>query len=223
MKFDHILKPIIIEGLEKTINWYQKDLSCYLRSVFNLVGFKDRDINDKPYYVSPHNICSHMNYPLRDNKEYLHKVKKEILLEINKKYSSFGHDYVSELSCQQLLFLLEKFGGNAPFDESEKISIFDYYKIKAAREIIRYNRNNLGHKDNLIIYIDLSGIQKFIYNIVSTGALKNLRSRSFFIELLSHHIIYKTITDFNVHSVNVLMNGGGSIYIILHVLTSITN
>jgi len=109
--------------------------------------------------------------------------------------------------------LLEKFGGNVPHDETGEISIFDAYKIKAARAVIQHNHQQ-GHKDNLLINIDLSGIQKFIYNIVSAGALKNLRSRSFFIELLCYHIIDKVLDRFNLHHANILMNGGGSIYIL---------
>jgi CRISPR/Cas system CSM-associated protein Csm3 (group 7 of RAMP superfamily) len=40
--------------------------------------------------------------------------------------------------------LLEKFGGNVPNDETGEISIFDAYKIKAARAVIQHNRQKEG-------------------------------------------------------------------------------
>ncbi len=210
---DELLKPIFIEGLFKTINWYNSDNSHYLRAIFNQVGFKDKDEKEDLYWILPLSLSSRIIYPTR-NSDDLEKAKKEVLQEINEGYEAFSEEYLSYLNSNQLFFLLEKFGGNVPLDESGTVSIFDSYKIKAIRAIIQSNRESLRHKDNLLINIDLSGIQRFIYNITSTGALKNLRARSFFIELLCNHIIYKTLNYFNLHYANVLLNGGGSIYIL---------
>ncbi|MEW6617933.1 MAG: type III-A CRISPR-associated protein Cas10/Csm1 [bacterium] len=210
---EELLKPIFIDGLLETINWYKSDAPYYLRSIFNQVGFKDRDGKEAIYYTSPSSLSSQIVYPKSD-KNGLKRIKKEVLEQINEYYKAFSKDYLDSLNSNQLLFLLEKFGGNVPIKESEVTSIFDVYKIKAAKAVIQLNRENLEHHDNLLINIDLSGIQRFIYNISSSGASKNLRSRSFFVELLSNHLIYKVLNALNLHYVNVIMNGGGNIYIL---------
>jgi len=212
--FKHaLLAPIFVEGLQKVLVWYKSDDSHYLRSIFNLVGFIDQNGNESKYYVPPTSLSPNLKYPQTDSLKDFHQIKVDTLAEITKSYEDFSQSYLKGLNGNQLYFLLEKFGGNVPLDETGEISIFDAYKIKAARAVIQHNRQN-GDKDNLLINIDLSGIQKCIYNIVSAGALKNLRSRSFFIELLCYHIIDKVLQEFNLHQANILMNGGGSIYIL---------
>lgn len=210
-----ILKPIFIEGLLKIKDWFCKENAPYLRSIFDQVGFQDRDGNKAAYYTMPASLNAEITFPVQKGEIKTLKTEKEkVLTEINKHYKTFSPEYLNSLSPNQLFFLLEKFGSNIPADETELTSTFDKYKIKAAKKIIRENRKSSTHNESLLINIDISGIQGFIYNISSSGALKNLRSRSFFIELLSNHIIYKILNAFDLHYVNVLMNGGGSIYIL---------
>ena len=162
----------------------------------------------------PTSLSSRIIYPVKNEVKTLISAKENILREITEKNAGFAASYLTGLSTNQLFFLLEKFGGSIPIDQKGAISVFDSYRIKATREVIQSNRVALGHKDNLLINIDVSGIQRFIYNISSTGALKNLRARSFFIELLCNHIVLRVLSAYNLHYANVLMNGGGSIYIL---------
>lgn len=214
MDLDGILKEIFIDGLLKIPEWCKTENPFYLHSIFYRIGFKDRDKDIEPYYAFPGSLSSKIFYPVQGKNEILETGKKRILSEIKTYYQDFSHDYLNSLTSNQLFFLLEKFGSNIPVDDECMISIFDRYKIIAARKIIKTNRENLGHSENLFINIDISGIQRFIYNISSAGALKNLRSRSFFIELLCNHIVHKVLNAFNIHSVNVIMSGGGTIYIL---------
>lgn len=214
MEIDSFIKPILFEGLQKVIGWYRADSNIFLRSIFDQVGFKKRDDTEKPYFVVPSSLSSKIVYPIKDEITNLISAKKNVLREIVEKNEGFSIEYLNGLSTNQLFFLLEKFGSSVPFDEKGENSVFDVYKIRVAHGVIRSNMEGLGHKDNLLINVDVSGIQRFIYNISSTGALKNLRSRSFFIELLCNYIIAKVLRAYNLHYANVLMNGGGSIYIL---------
>ena len=214
MNFDDILKPIFIEGILTIKDWCELSESYYLKSIFSMVGFKDINEKDKDYFVPPMFLSSKITYPKSDDIESFDEIRKEYLMKIAYNYHGFSEDYLKKLNTNQLFFLLEKFGCNIPMDDKGETSIFDTYKIQAAKAVINQNNQSMGHKDSFLLNIDLSGIQKFIYNITSTGALKNLRSRSFFIELLCYHIIDRVLEAFNLHSVNVLMNGGGNIYIL---------
>jgi CRISPR-associated protein Csm1 len=82
--------------------------------------------------------------------------------------------------------------------------------MMAAKAVIAENRKN-GHRiGNRLIQIQISGIQSFIYEIGSRNALKNLRARSFFVELLLNHVIDQFVMKYKLHPANVIMNGGGS-------------
>lgn len=214
MEIDSVIDPILKEGLQKVFEWCKADDNFFLKSIFDQIGFKKREDSEIAYFVVPASLSSKIGYPLKDEIKTLIGAKKDILREITEKNESFSEDYLNGLSTNQLYFLLEKFGGSVPFDKKGENSVFDVYKNQAALEIIRSNREKLVQKDNLLINVDLSGIQRFIYNITSSGALKNLRSRSFFIELLCNHIVLRVLRAYNLHHTNVLMNGGGSIYIL---------
>lgn len=214
MEIDSVINPILTEGLQRVIEWYRTDSDFFLRSIFDQVGFKKRDDTETPYFVVPSSLSTRIGYPVKDEIKTLTGAKEEILREIEKKNKGFEEDYLNGLSTNQLYFLLEKFGGSVPFDKKGEDSVFDVYKNKTAQAVVSSNRKILGQKDNLLINIDLSGIQRFIYNITSAGALKNLRSRSFFIELLCNHLMLRVLSAYNLHYANVLMNGGGSIYIL---------
>ncbi|MEW5803695.1 MAG: type III-A CRISPR-associated protein Cas10/Csm1 [bacterium] len=214
-KSEDVLKPILIEGLLKVRDWFHKQDAPYLRSIFDQVGFKDKDETISAYYVKPTSITSNISYPTKVKDVLLDEIKAGTLNEIKTRYESLDENYLRLLTVNKLMFLLEKFGGTIPIEGNENISIFDTYKVRAAKAIIARNRKEFKHDPgNLIINLDLSGIQSFIYNITSQGALKNLRSRSFFIELLCNHAIDRCIDAFNLHDVNILMNGGGNIYIL---------
>jgi CRISPR-associated protein Csm1 len=212
---ERILKPILVNGLQKVREWFLRKNVSYLRSVFDQVGFIDTNEMSDIYYVPPYSLTSEIIYPVKRKNPLLDEVRSKTYHEIFTQHHSFNDNYLAGLPANRLLFLLEKFGGTVPVEGDSTISIFDMYKIMGAKAIVRLNRETLKHEQgNLIINIDLSGIQRFIYNIVSRGALKNLRSRSFFIELLCGHAVNRVINSFNLHQVNVLINGGGNVKIL---------
>ena len=61
----------------------------------------------------------------------------------------------------------------------------------------------------LLVGADLSGLQKFIYNISSSGAAKSLRARSFYIQLLEEVLSMYVLEALQLPSTNVLYVGGG--------------
>ncbi len=178
------------------------------------MGFIDHNSNEPKYFVSPTILSSQFHSPQAEHLENLEQVKNQVLSVITENYINFSQDCLEKFNANRLFFLLENFCDNVPLNENGEISIFDTYKIKAARAVIQHNRQKEGHQDNLLINIDISGIQKFIYTIISADALKNLRTRSFFIELLCYYIIDQVLQAFQLHHANILMNGCGSIYVL---------
>lgn len=73
----------------------------------------------------------------------------------------------------------------------------------------------LQQPDFLLIGGDISGIQEFIYQVTSERALKGLRARSFYLQVLSEIMARKVLHEFNLSEVNLLYCGGGNFYLIL--------
>lgn len=68
----------------------------------------------------------------------------------------------------------------------------------------------------LLIGGDLSGIQNFIYTISSWKALRNLKARSVYLELMTEHIINELLQELRLCRANVIYAGGGRFYVLAH-------
>lgn len=128
-------------------------------------------------------------------------------------------------------------------DKHPDISFYDHSKLAAAIAGCMYRyytekeaysekwyrneplRNEIlnvpeGEKPYLLIGGDISGIQKFIFTITSKGALKSLKGRSFFLELLSEHIVSELIKSLKLTRCNIIFSEGGHFYILSYNTTS---
>ncbi|MEM4710954.1 MAG: type III-A CRISPR-associated protein Cas10/Csm1 [Candidatus Woesearchaeota archaeon] len=92
-------------------------------------------------------------------------------------------------------------------------NILNHFKNKKNKNI-NYDENILRKEDLIIIHGDISGIQKFIYNIYTTGALKTLKGRSAYLSLLNEVLAYHFINRLNHTVANILFYGGGHFYIL---------
>lgn len=70
-------------------------------------------------------------------------------------------------------------------------------------------------KSFLLCSMDISGIQKFIYTITSKNALRTLRARSFYLEIMMEHIIDLLLDKLELSRANLLYSGGGHCYLLL--------
>jgi len=93
-----------------------------------------------------------------------------------------------------------------------KASIVSYLKEKKA------SGDELQRADLLLLGGDLSGIQEFIYQVTSEKALKGLRARSFYLQLISEVLARRILDEFNLPESNILYCGGGNFYLLLPAL-----
>jgi CRISPR-associated protein Csm1 len=75
-----------------------------------------------------------------------------------------------------------------------------------------YSRDTKAY---ILFKADISGIQDFIYNISSKQALKGLRGRSFYLELLCQQIADEILNIFHLGRVNQIYLGGGGFSLLL--------
>lgn len=150
-------------------------------------------------------------------------------------YKKIVDSFLSELSAveneTQLYFLLEKYFWCVPAqttNHNQDISLFDHAKTTAAITLCLYDEYKEGHltserlkqmsknSDNhfMLINGDVSGIQDFIFNIPSKGAVKTLKGHSVYVSLLTDVLAGYLIRQLNLKEANILYNGGGNFYIL---------
>lgn len=217
------------EGEEKGF-----DPKLNLDSIFS-VFYSDKKIQvANKYPLIYKDINKAFNYPRKDislatNSNY------EALL--NKIKSHFITKDISKISINQLLQILEEGFSYVPSSTNRAevcdISLYVHSKITSAvascmklyfdeQQIQDYKKYcfNSGSKifRNEKIYLlisgDISGIQDFIYTIPSKGALKTLRGRSLYIDLLLEEFIDEYLEQIGLSRANVLYSGGGHFYIL---------
>ena len=72
----------------------------------------------------------------------------------------------------------------------------------------------LGESTMMLVGGDISGIQDFIYSITSERAVKGLRGRSFYLQLLPEVVAQYILEDLNLPLSNLLHCGGGHFYLL---------
>lgn len=128
-----------------------------------------------------------------------------------------------------LLSILEKHTSRIPGSTIHlpDVSLFDHLKTTAAFAIALYDwlkdtgqvnqeaLNKLSDfKPFALVGADLSGIQKFIYGISGKGAARNLKGRSFYLQLLVDNIVNRLLKKLRLFDANVVYSSGGGFYII---------
>ena len=130
-----------------------------------------------------------------------------------------------EAFSDTMLYLLEKYTSRIPSTTIHlpDVSLFEHLKSTAAFALAIYDYctandiTDIGAMDGdpfLLIGGDVSGIQKFIYNIISKGAAKNLKGRSFYLQLLVDTIVAHFVKETKLYAGNVVYASGGSFYIL---------
>jgi CRISPR-associated protein Csm1 len=140
-----------------------------------------------------------------------------------------------DIFSEGLIYLLKKYTWCIPSNttDMENVSLFEHLKTTAAFADCLYlyeqenpddfvfSNNRLTIKENvkpvILLGGDLSGIQKFIYNIASRKAAVSLKGRSFYLQLLIDSIIQRIISHENIKATlsHVVYSSGGKFYMLL--------
>ena len=144
----------------------------------------------------------------------------------------------SDMQINELLRVLEAILSYVPSStaraEAADISLYDHVRLTAAyagamfqyfqaHDIADYKKHTTGEGGRrmrrepmyLLVSADISGIQPFIYAIPSKGALKSLRGRSFYLEILLENIADEILAACSMSRSALLYTGGGHFYLLL--------
>lgn len=223
------------EGELNGINWgKQRYKQIPLYSVFNKInngnfqyafGLKPLSIDEKDFFPSNVKEVADGN----SQKKYA-----ELWKSFKEEFDKLPTDSFDGFA-ESLMFLLKKYTWCIPSNTTDmaNVSLFDHLKTTAAfaDSLYVYKQekpddfvfadNHLtlkeGVKPVILLGGDLSGIQKFIYNIASRKAAVSLKGRSFYLQLLIDSIIQRIIShpDIEATLAHVVYSSGGKFYMIL--------
>lgn len=206
-----------------------------LASVFAQLS-KEKPDNDSPTFPlksliidQSHQFDQSSYFPTdqsqKPNEEALKSIYKSFL--VDQDHIPPTDDLQSYLTT--LLSILEKHWVFAPtpVTNQEEVSLFDYSKSVTALALCIYKylwaKNNgeiekasLDNQEKpfLMIGADLSGIQGFIYDIIGAKASKNLKGRSFYLQLLVQNILAKLLDDLNLSPIQIIYSSGGGFFVL---------
>ena len=199
---------------------------AYLESVFNYFGdiggeregFPIRSLTDTSEMLFPQ--------PLADLQE-AERGYQQIFEDIA---ARFTRKSPAQMPLGELLRVIEETMSYVPSPAGADISLCDYarmtaayaaalYRYAAAQDIhsaqIYEERGGATLPAFLLVSADISGIQPFIYAIPSKGALKSLRGRSFYLEILLENIVDEILAACGISRSALLYTGGGHFYLLL--------
>ncbi|RKY99127.1 MAG: type III-A CRISPR-associated protein Cas10/Csm1, partial [Candidatus Hydrothermota bacterium] len=210
------------------------DPSRPLRSAFSSIKTEGKP-EAKPVFYTLRRLSEGIFYP----RESLKLTPEDYQMVLNEFENALKEKM---LNPDALLNVLEEYFSLIPSHTAEAegvgtdVSLYDHLKTTAAIALAAYNYlaevHGIDEKETLFsqlpsdeitdtktkrymfIGVDISGIQNFIYTISSKGALKLLRARSFYVEMLLEFLAIRILKELNLYRTNLLFLGGGNFIIL---------
>jgi CRISPR-associated protein Csm1 len=176
------------------------------------------------------------NYPCTERVGPAEAGQYEKLVDKLKEYlQSKSYDQQEPEFIQEVLEIVASYvPSGTGIEEAGDISLYDHSKMTAAvasciaayamekgwtdyREKLFKAEASGFRKEEAFLLVsgDVSGIQGFIYTIAFKGALKSLRARSFYLEMLVENFSDDLLSACNLNRINLLFSGGGHFYALL--------
>lgn len=204
------------------------EMSMPLQSVFDILNGNRSEMYYKPGTLNPD---EDIHYPTSEKQKFDASFYKKIVFHMTEHFKGvqWSQEYINSL-----LEILEADFTYIPAatnrEERADISLYDHVKLTAAiascileyltenniadyKSVLYQNAKDFYAAEAFCLYsIDISGIQDFIYTITSENALKTLRVRSFYLEILMEHVIDNLLEQLHLSRANLIYAGGGHCY-----------
>lgn len=207
------------------------DKKTPLDSVFNILNGNH---GKSHYAMQVLDLKSGINYPTETATSLDEYFYKKVIQNITDNLKGIT---ITEEYLNSLLSVLEANLSYIPSSTSRReladISLYDHMKMTAAiascveqyleekgendyRGCLFTNATKTYEDQMFLLYsIDISGIQSFIYTIGEQGALRGLRARSFYLELMMEHIVDELLEKLSLSRANLIYTGGGHCYMLV--------
>jgi CRISPR-associated protein Csm1 len=200
-----------------------------LESIFSKVDFGKELIPTKIF--QPISEIAYSNYKFVEDNFNLD--------ELNESYKKWWKRFEEEIKnvnideIETLIYVLKKYLWCVPSSSwrtRSDVSLFEHSRITAAiaismfkylmeksEKIENIKTDDIQNKEEqkyLLMLADITGIQKYIYNISHKGASKALKGRSFYLQQMLDNIAYWILDkQFELPITNLIYSSGGKFYI----------
>lgn len=187
--------------------------------ILETIGLNEKQIENRTEWSYLPTACISLSRDIFPKKgDYSDPDYKKLWNEFENEFKFIQADTYKAFS-ETLLNLLYKYTNCIPTStiNLRDISLYDHSKTTAALALCLYDYEqevNKPENEFLLIGADLSGIQDYIYQIVSKFAGKNLKGRSFYLRILSDSIVRYLLKKLNLAQANIIYNSGGGFYLI---------
>lgn len=200
------------------------DKAMPLESIFNILNGNHGQSHYAMQVLNPKNG---INYPTEDEISMDEHFYQSVIQNITDNLQGITLD---EEYINSLLAVLEANLTYIPSSTSKKeladISLYDHMKMTAAvascvmqfltakgeknyKQSLFIKAEKSYDEEMFLLYsMDISGIQSFIYTIGEKGALKGLRARSFYLEIMMEHIVDELLEKLSLSRANLIYTGG---------------
>jgi CRISPR-associated protein Csm1 len=185
-----------------------------LSLVFDCIQLSNEQLQTKSHFVPLQKISSkgENQFPTVPYPDLLKPNLQEYQSLIRKELESYFPTNWNNIDF--LTFILEKYGSCVSYGDSHT-ALVDAARMTAAVAVALSQNQASGAEEKFhLVAGSLSGIQKFIYTISSDGALKSLRARSFYLELVAEEIVQQILEKLDLPRTNVIYAGGGNLFIL---------
>lgn len=177
----------------------------YLQSIFdNLAGNQPQNYFFEPKILS---IDKDFNFPTKDKKGDT----KTVFEQFKTEYEQIKN-FENRAFADTCLALLEKYFSYTPcqIEGLQDVSLYDH--IKSVMGLMVCLQESTDKESVLLVGGDISGIQGFIYDIIGKYASKNLKGRSFYLQLLVDAVLEKLLDNLGLCNANIVYASGGGFY-----------
>ena len=115
--------------------------------------------------------------------------------------------------AEQILAAAHHKLSTVPVNDTE-VSLYDYARLVTAIAIC-LNDGREASDNCLLLKGDLSGIQDFIFDVVSKGAARSLKGRSFRVQMVTQMYVDYLLRTLGLSPANLLYEGGGNFYMLV--------
>ncbi|MBM7558356.1 type III-A CRISPR-associated protein Cas10/Csm1 [Marinitoga litoralis] len=201
--------PEIIDELKFLELEDEKNSNQKLLNIFSTINKNKNSEKIKSYFplstIEYDNNYEKIIFPDTQNTTTYEEIIEKLKNEIKKEHS-----------LKKLMFLMEKYLSFIPATTGREteISLYEHSRVKSqiyTTYILAENKE----KPFILLHGDMSGTQKFIYTINTKGALKSLRARSAYLQLLQEVFVEKLLEELDLSRIHIHFIGGGNFYLIL--------
>ncbi|TAE07681.1 MAG: hypothetical protein EAZ95_18120, partial [Bacteroidetes bacterium] len=164
-----------------------QNINTPLQSIFENLGKGEKDNFTATYFLPTGEL--YIGKKKEEAKKSFPQKRKDIFQDLRAKAV---HDFANN-NLETCLAQLARYGSSLACSALPDVSLYDHVKTSLGFAVCLEQLKDVEKQAFLLIGGDISCIQSFIYEIVSAKASKNLKGRSFYLQLFTDSLLHQIL------------------------------